>query len=465
MIIMSAAAAVALPYDFPPPYEDVEPPEYHDECSIEPVSTVNNRNRSDSCASNNSSIHTSNDEINCILIDNDGNSVYSIGDLLAGEVVVTPKEDINVDCILVDFVLVESCIMTPGKSLPRTIKKISITRHNVPMEQLPNGVLNSGYKYTFPFSLLIPYALPLATCNREHHPDLHSMFPSSMGAPFNLPVDKRQKGDLSDLSVRLTYGIRVRLAKDGSKLKDYFKAVPFTPVYPVDEYLGHYVGNYSTTKHNVNCNNSRNKLSSLRSGPAGDLTLTTPKPIIFGINENRNIKDLFLNLRFDAKSQRGSGVKKFLPDVRKLSYRVESSITIAPPKIEPNTLRPRIEVLTSHSFDMESVDWKNKGASCYSAGIHVPIVMPEKIPKNFTPTFATCLVSREYQVVIELQMGSSSAKPTKNNIEITVPIIVVADNSSLSRRESMESISCMDDLYSSSNSSLEDTSNEYNKIH
>lgn len=401
-------------YEQPPPYEDVSPPEYTDNFSIQRRC---NRQKSD--------------EIKCILSDNHG--AYTLGDLISGSAVVCPTIDIEVDCILIDFVLVESCIMTAGKVLPRTVKKVSISHHKVSTDSLEDDVLHEGLEYTFPFSILIPYALPMSACRNEVHSDLHSMLPASIGAPYNNRVDRKQPEDLTDVPARLTYGIRVRLARDDQKVKEYFKVLKFNPTYPVDEYATHYQGNYLAAKDI--------KTSPFQTHDSGQLSINAPAPMVLGLAGGSNLTDLVLDVKFRSIK------KNRVPTIRKLNYKVISRLTVTPPKIAPNSLRPQIETLLSQTFDTKNVDWEQRGSS-YVTQVHVPILLPEDQRQKLTPTFATCMVSREYEIIVQLQAGSR-ANP-KKTVEISVPLILVS-NKNMDRRTSTESISFIDSSQESLN--------------
>jgi hypothetical protein len=405
---------MAAIHEQPPPYEDVSPPEYADNFTVQ---RRHNTRKSD--------------EIKCILLDSHG--AYTLGDLISGNVVVCPVRNVEVDCILIDFVLVESCIMTAGKVLPRTIKKVSISHHKVPTDSLQDGVLYEGLEYTFPFSILIPYALPMSACRREEHSDLHSMLPASIGAPYNNRVDRKQLDDLPDVPARLTYGLRVRLAKNDQKVKEYFKVLKFNPTYPVDEYVTHYQGNYQSTKSI--------KISPFQTHDSGQLSLEAPQPMVLGLRGSSNLTDLVLNLKFRSIK------KNRVPIIRRLNYKVISRLTVTPPKLAPTSLRPQVETLSSQTFDTKTVDWEQRGSN-YVSQVHVPIFLPEDQRRKLTPTFATCMVSREYEIIVQLQAGSR-ANP-KKNIEITVPLILVS-NKRMDRRTSMESISFIDSSQESLN--------------
>lgn len=385
----------------------------------------------------------------------DKERVYQLGDLLIGELVICPTEDIAVDIITVDFLLVESTTMSEGHRMPRVVRKTSVCQNHVPRHCLPSDlVLKHGFQYTFPLSILIPYSLPPTACDQSSHSDMHSLLPPALGAAFDYSMNLNHPDDLPDACARISYGLRARLTHDTVKVKDSFYSVNFAPAYPMDEFLPDYAGDYTSSKSI--------KRGILRRTQLGKCSLSVSDPTTNLKISRSHPATLDLDVNF-TPSHSGDNP----PEIHKMTYRIRSFTYLTPsrlkrpPKNCPNRMKPCVQTVCRRKFEMKQLNWKRSandnanGRKSYSALAHLPLFLPDV--EKVVPTFSTCLISRHYEVEVQLFLDSHS----NESIVLQVPLIVLLDSqvplspsSHRSSVSSLESISTINDDDDNNNTSI-----------
>jgi hypothetical protein len=396
--------------DTPPPYEAVAAPSYAASNELLPAYTndtriVPRKNERDG--------ETVKFELP------DPARVYQLGDLLIGELVICPVQDMPVDAITVDFLLVESTTMSDGHRMPRMVRKTSVCQNHVPRHCLPADLtLKHGLQYTFPLSILIPYSLPPTACDQSSHSDMHSLLPPALGAPFDYSMNLNHPDDLPDACARVSYGLRARLTHDTVKVRDAFHAVGFAPAYPMDEFLPDYAGEYSSSKSI--------RRGMLRKTQLGKCSLAVADPTTNLKISRSHPATLDLNVNFAPSHPSDSP-----PQIHKMTYRIRSFTYLTPsrlkrpPKNCPNRMKPCVQTVCRRKFEMRQLNWKraNDGnRRSYSALAHLPLFLPDV--QKVVPTFSTCLVSRHYEVEVQLFLDSHS----NESIVLQVPLIVLLDS-------------------------------------
>lgn len=147
----------------------------------------------------------------------------------------------------------------------------------------------------------------------------------------------------------------------------------------------------------------------------GEISAQTNSPVVVGFADGQDTKDLILHLRFSPNRAADP------PTIRRISYKTISSLTVTPPSRSP--FQPLIEDLSSCHFDINHVNW-DYVESAYHSKVHIPITLNNQ---KLTPTFATCLVSREYYIMVEIHVGQK-ASSTKN-VRLCIPMLLVPNKS------------------------------------
>jgi hypothetical protein len=325
---------------------------------------------------------------------------YTLGDLILGKLIVCPVSDMVVNSIHINFNLIESYTAPANRISPGTSRRTSISENTVPVDTIENRILKSGFEYSFPFSILIPYTLPMGTCQKTSHPDTHSMLPPVVDTSLEV---RHQCGAPSSIMAKLSYGLIAVISSGEGKLKRHFKAINLVPNYPVDEYLGSYRRS-CTSRMNI----KKDPFHIL-----GKISVQSNSPIVIGLADDFHAKDLVLHLRFLPTRAAQP------PTVRRISYKVISSLTATPPSCSP--FQPLIEDLSANHFDINDVIWEYLESS-YHSKICIPISLGNRMR---TPSFATCLISREHYIVVEIHVGQK-ASSTKN-VRLCIPLLLVSN--------------------------------------
>ncbi|KAA8912187.1 hypothetical protein TRICI_003583 [Trichomonascus ciferrii] len=369
---------MVTPFEQPPPYEDNSPPGYE---STQFSVRVNDN---------------PDEEVQFML--SEGPETYTLGDLILGKLVVCPVNDTAVSSIHVSFNLIESYTALSNRISPRTSRKISITENIVPVDALEERTLKAGFEYSFPFSILVPYTLPMGTCQKTNHPDTHSMLPPIVDTSLEVAY---QGGAPSNIMAKLSYGLTAVIRRGERSLKQHFKHIKLVPNYPIEEYLGSY-RRTCCSRMNI----KRDPFHML-----GEISAQSNSPVVIGLADDDHVKDLVLHLRFLPNRTADP------PAVRRISYKAICSLTITPPSCTP--FQPLIEDLSVHNFDINDVKWTYQ-ESAYHSNVRIPISLDKQM---LSPSFATCLVSREYYIVVEIHVGQKTS--STRNVRLCIPLLLI----------------------------------------
>lgn len=371
---------MATSFDLPPPYEENNLPGYATtQCSVRRRANNNHR-----------------EEVQFIL--SGGLESYTLGDLILGKLIVCPVNDMAVESIQVCFNLIESYIAPSNKISPKATRKVTISESSIPVDTLEHRTLTTGFEYSFPFSILIPYTLPMGACQKGNHPDTHNMFPPIV----DTGVEGAREGYSSGTTIKLVYSLTAVLSNDAEEPREHSKPLTLLPNYPVEEYLGDY--------RRTCC--SRMNIKKDPFHMLGEISVQTNSPIVVGFADDQDTKDLALHLRFLPHRA------EHPPAIRRISYKAISSLKITPPSCHP--FQPLIENLSARYFDINNVNWEYM-EPVYHSKVNIPITLNKQ---KLTPTFATCLVSREYYIIVEVHVGQK-ASSTKN-VRLCIPMLLIS---------------------------------------
>lgn len=133
--------------------------------------------------------------------------MYDVGDIISGQIRITPKNDMTVGLILVDLhfesIVSRSDILNFNQSKHIALLDKSI----VPEQAYPDShVFRQGFTYDFSFSMVIPENIPAEV----NHCTLagHTKLPQSMGSLFEGTPSRE---DIGDSGTRVVYYVRARL--------------------------------------------------------------------------------------------------------------------------------------------------------------------------------------------------------------------------------------------------------------
>lgn len=346
---------------------------------------------------------------------------YQLGDVIAGDLVICPIEDIPIDHLIIDFMVIESTTTTDGQRMPRVIRKTTISQNWIPRACFPAGrILKFGFEYTFPFSILIPYTLPPTACGQSNHPDMHALLPPSLGAPFDYSLALNHPDDLPDACARITYGLRCRVLKRSIKVNEFFRPIHLIPSYPLDDFVPDYYSGDHTASKSI-------KRGILRRTELGQCSISVSEPSSsLKISPNHPaVLELVINFTPSIHHH-----LECPPTIHKITYRVKSYTYITPSKLKKppktsldRTIKPISQTICKRKYEMQQLRWsKNRDYS--TALAHLPLYLPDSV-SQILPTFSTCLITRYYEVEVRLYMDPHSST---ESICINVPLVVLLNH-------------------------------------
>ncbi|KAF5001213.1 hypothetical protein FDECE_11034 [Fusarium decemcellulare] len=391
---------------------------------------------------------------------------YTSGSAVAGQVTFSPQSDFTFDTV--DIVLV-GCASAQVQLLQREIPRSNHTflelRMPFPEDALPyTGILEAGNSYTVPFSFIIPFQLPSASCKHRSTVirDRHLQLPPTVGG--------WEHDDLAIHSVGVEYSVRARAVMKvdqqttSIEKKHIIKVMPYFPEQPPLHILP---GNpmYQLSQEKM----IRKDMLSSRNGYLKAST-SQPDPIVLSADKLEAPEcTLTVDLEFSPTSKKikppqiyaksgyiqaltnySVGHIGFLPDQHKhprvspnpiLTYFMDEQVTLGESgelhwEQESPCSSAESSRRSSASVSQQPPERARKGSNHsmgsdsaiattsikYKAKLVVPFNLPGPDKKAFLPTFYSCLVCRTYTLRLIIGAGSHGS-----TLAFTIPVQIAVE--------------------------------------
>ncbi|KAF4980560.1 hypothetical protein FZEAL_3455 [Fusarium zealandicum] len=395
--------------------------------------------------------------------------VYTSGSAVSGSLTVTPPGDMSFAAFDVVFTGASSTVvqMLQG-DLPPSRHTFLELKMPSPQDALPPS-LEAGRPYTVPFSFVIPYQLPSASCKHRNPAvhDRHLQLPPTVGG--------WERDDLTVHSVQIGYAVKARAVLEGKKNgkpvtiqnSHPIKVMPFLTEQPPL-----HINPRSTMYRMSQEKMVRKDLVSSKMGYLSAMA-TQPDPIILSADKlEASTSFIRVDLDFIPTSSKirppeiharsahiqalttySSGHIGFLPDQNPrplimthpiLPFFISKEISLSKPwnlawrqQIGPLSASSsrRASETTSDGSEMgegldmamprrgsKSDDLIKSGSTKHTATLKIPFTLPCPEKKVFLPTFHTCLLSRTYTLHLVLTVGSHGS-----SLSLTIPVQVAVE--------------------------------------
>ncbi|KAJ3459616.1 hypothetical protein MRS44_015689 [Fusarium solani] len=380
--------------------------------------------------------------------------VYTSGSSVTGSVTITPPTDLSFESLEVVFTGSTSTVVQMlQREAPRATHTFLELKMPIPEDSLPeSGVLLAGLPYTIPFSFVIPYQLPSASCKNRNPVirDRHLQPPPTIGS--------WEHDDLSIHSITIDYAVKAKITlkdKLGKKGKPEtiqarhpVKVMPFFP-------------RTTASSHSPR----KPQLPAI----AREVTVQ-PDPVVLSADKLQPSEaSVAVELEFwpasskatppevyakaaslQASTHYSTGHINFLPDQHKhpvgmpnpiLTYFIDDAIVLdKQEKLEweqhpssgensrrgseySNDSQESAGASSSRSRRSSRSDDIIKTASIkHKATLKVPFELSGPDKKVLLPTFFSCLVSRTYTIRIILTTG-----PHGSSLALTLPLQIAVE--------------------------------------
>ncbi|RSL69277.1 hypothetical protein CEP53_002309 [Fusarium sp. AF-6] len=396
--------------------------------------------------------------------------VYTSGSSVTGTVTITPPTDLSFDTLEVVFNgSTSTLVQMLQREAPRATHTFLELKMPVPEDSLPeSGVLLAGLPYTIPFSFVIPYQLPSASCKNRNPVirDRHLQPPPTIGS--------WEHDDLAIHSITVEYAVKAKItlkdkldkkgnpetiqARHGIKVMPFFPEQPPLHIHPA----------------NPNYQLSQEKLvrKDLLSAKIGHLRVSAvqPDPVILSADKLRPSEaSVSVELEFwptsskvappevyakaaslQASTHYSTGHINFLPDQHKhpmgvpnpiLTYFIDDAVVLNKQEKLEWEQHPSSGENSRRGSEYSNESQESAGASSnrsrrssrsddiiktasikHKATLKVPVELPSPDRKVLLPTFFSCLVSRTYTIRIILTTG-----PHGSSLALTLPLQIAVE--------------------------------------
>ncbi|KAK5689666.1 hypothetical protein LTR17_026183 [Elasticomyces elasticus] len=406
--------------------------------------------------------------------------VFSTFDTMEGTVTIAALEDIHFDSVEIEFLgtsrtFVEQ--LTTAASISGRSEAchqfLKLVQPGLQEYYPENGILEAGKTYDFPFVFVVPQQLLPRMCqHKTHNPtlrDAHLQLPPTLG-------DREQSkacdvpDDMAPEMASVRYGICARISRVkwqegemcrfslGSRVRR-LRIVPAMQEQPPLDAGGE--------KSDYTMRREKTIRKGMLKGKLGSLVIETAQPQCLRLGSNVNsdctgiTTMLTVMLRFDPANENAAPPKlNTLATKLKVATFFASTARQQLPSKQALLLDisqgMHTEQLKISSRCVANVEWKKcdpikpatiqrrdsacsdtqawniavgvtpepsefyKCKSYYTARVLVPITLPKE--KTFAPTFHSCLISRVYQ--LKLELTTSGIGPS---MDLKVPIQISAD--------------------------------------
>jgi len=417
--------------------------------------------------------------------------IYTTLDKLDGHISIVAPVDTTFDAIQIEFLGTVKTYIERVTSAAAVSGRSEAFHQFLKLEQPrlrqfypQDSILKAGQTYELPFIFAIPRQLLLRTCvHKTQTPlvrDAHLQVPPSFGdRDFDGCSDEFD--DLAPEMASIRYGVFARILRfktvNGetypSNLASKVRKVRVMPV--VDDEPPLVVGGEES---DYVMRRERTIRKSVLKGKLGMLVMEAVQPQSLRIEisanpDSRTTTVVTINLRFDPTDDTATPPKlgSLVSKLKVTTFFASTARQTFPSKhasLLDLSQGMHTEQLTLSSRSMANVDWTKRdpppksavpharhdscdsdsptapsatyqGASYYTARLLVPMTLP--LTKAFVPTFHSCLISRTYQLRLDLGVHTAGINPS---MDLKIPVQISAcpgegDGFPLTRRGSIDS--------------------------
>lgn len=336
-----------------------------------------------------------------IFLDQQSRQVYDIGDVITGKVVIQPIHDVPFSDLTVDLAEIQSVIRSKHCLDIRIARSHSLVKHTPSLISFGDEkTLFKNKKYSFEFTIIIPEFRPPETCKSDL--PLHKYIAPSLGSSLN----SCSKYDFSDLSSHLYYLLRVRVtSRNPNDTKPIMEDNLDLRILPSNVPI--------LNPHDLNVSSS-NTCVVLKNSKIGQLEIKASTcPTIF---IGRHICRQELMLYYQAIDTSVGPPSISCLTYKLLSHTVSSHTDLdCYPLPNDTACLTHTEVLCHRGVHNIKPNWipskENKFISC----IFLPLEYKEH--PRLLPTFYSCLISRQYELQINVAMNCSQCS-------LTIPVVL-----------------------------------------
>ncbi|WYZ45232.1 hypothetical protein EsH8_VIII_000548 [Colletotrichum jinshuiense] len=397
--------------------------------------------------------------------------VYTSGNPISGEVVITPGHDSRFDYVQI-ILIGTSKTRLDAVQIPQ-VSSHTFLKLDMPIPESAYPVpriFEAGRTYTIPFNFVIPQHLTISACahkaQSDYIHDYHMRLPPTMGG--------WEKDDMSPDMAQVQYAIKARVVRQDeiggkpTKIMEDTHLIKVLPTSPEDPPL-----NITKQDRGYSLSKTKTVRKNLFSSKQGYITAATAQPgAVYLTADGRTASEgsVLVNLNFEPTS-----VDVLPPKVNAVSAKIQSHTwySATPMTKLPNlgdsqeafAMAQQLAYSTSvplFSTSTDKVSWRQQLASTtrrdsgYSSdglreGSHsdsdnqrqgwsrrssskgsaspifhtAALKVPFKLPtcrKTFIPTFHACLVSRTYTLQLTVTVGDSK-------INLAVPLQIALEPS------------------------------------
>lgn len=337
-----------------------------------------------------------------IKIDHQGfNNSFDIGDVVSGKLILSPKSTVKVVRMHIVLSIHEVAKQTGWIVNKYTSHVRELSKFVIPLNLSPL-VTSPGYIYEVPFSFQLPEYVSESPC--LHANSDHLRLPPSLGSPPDL---NNERNNLENNAARINYRLEAttNIFDDVKKVSHQF-ASAFNYIHVVPSYtMPDFERNLTGSSFYVNGSVSRR--NSL---------------LMSSFEEKFKLE--FLNIPFIPMT--GASIAA-------LSFILTPPHSVHPPKILELTIKlraythysveepPKVNKFTLMSMKPSATSWTKLDACSFQTVLNLPLMLPQK-NKLITPSFASCVISRNYELEVSVTMQGCAT-----SLKICVPVTVVAN--------------------------------------
>ncbi|GME46045.1 Arrestin (or s-antigen) n-terminal domain containing protein [Neofusicoccum parvum] len=365
--------------------------------------------------------------------------VYSTGDEIAGEVVVTPNDDVHVDDLDISLIgytqtRLDSFGPSPTMSLPSITEKRFLHLEQPTEKSLGGMILKANRPYFFPFNFTVPEQLLPSSCPSCNSDD-HLLLPPTMGGGQHWEHNGEVLDDPTPSMVKVSYKITAKLVYSKqyalSDLSSSSHKVCIVPEFPEAPPL--FLRDASEYRLRQEKAFSRGFLK----GRSGSLVMEAQQPSALkgGLRMEWSPASTSLVLRFDPAAE-----DCLPPPLEDVKRKIQAATVFRGGQMEDPifgqlaraTQRSYSEAIHLPSLHVSGARWQKHGPSWAHEQLHgggrpdvvapsssysgeayylLKLSIPIEYPagKALVPTFNSCLVSRTYRLDLTLTFSSLSS--------------------------------------------------------
>ncbi|RAH44253.1 uncharacterized protein BO95DRAFT_483369 [Aspergillus brunneoviolaceus CBS 621.78] len=372
------------------------------------------------------------------LVGEQGNTIktYTNSDQINGTAAITVEHDVDFDHLNITFEGVYR-VYNERTGPPHTDRRIGASRTFLKMRYpLSTNIFPSprqfkkGETYSFPFSFVVPHCIEPPVCTSKLD-EAHTQLP--------LTLTGGSRDGFTPSICEVIYAIQVRIV-NGPRRQVLAAQSKQVRVVPTNDQTHSGLGGKADVEgHQIDPHILEQVIGrfTLTASQPPPIRLLTPEYVV-----SKDICSIAVRVRFDSVDRVPP------PRLKTLRTKLEVSTTY--------TCNPGIQVgcastagtdrfvrsIPLSSVCMRSVQWQwarrsqkdnlanddsqhlGCAGDCYEASVVVPITLPRD--KVLVPSFASCLMSRDYILKLSVSHSTSSVSPLHTTVQIDIPLKIIS---------------------------------------